>query len=91
MFKDLTPNGTITLSSNGNTISLPCYRPSENLTLICTQQSGQQPTATIRWFRDRVSSGNGTTLSVASSGTYSCELSNACGSSNTTLLVKGKL
>ena len=91
MFKGLTPNGTIVLSRNGNSISAPYYRPSETLTLTCTQQSGQQPTATIKWFRDGVLSGTGTTLSITSSGTYSCELSNICGSSNKTLLVKGKL
>ena len=91
MFKGLTPNGTIVLSRNGNTISAPYYRPSETLTLTCTQQSGQQPTATIKWFRNCVLSGNGTTLSINSTGTYTCELSNICGSSNVTLLVKGKL
>ena len=91
MFKGPISNGTIALSSNGNTISPPCYKPGKTLTLICTQQSGQQPTATIRWFRNGVLSGTGTTLSITSSGTYTCELSNNCGSSNVTLLVRGKL
>ena len=91
MLKGPIPNGTITLSSNGNSISPPCYRPSETLTLTCTQQSGQQPTATIKWFRNSILSGNGTTLSLPSSGTYTCELSNICGSFNVTLLVRGKL
>ena len=91
VFKGPTSNGTITLSSNGNSISPPCYKPGETLTLTCTQQSGQQLTATVKWFRNDVLSGTDTTLSITSSGTYSCELSNICGSSNTTLLVKGKL
>ena len=81
----------ITLSRNSNTTSPPCYIPSETLTLTCTQQSGQQPTATVSWFRNGVLSGTGTTLSLTSSGTYTCELSNACGSLNTTLLVRGKI
>ena len=91
MFKGPTPNGMITLSRNSNTTSPPCYIPSETLTLTCTQQSGQQPTATVSWFRNGVLSGTGTTLSLTSSGTYTCELSNACGSLNTTLLVRGKI
>ena len=91
VLKGPTPNGTIALSRNGNTTSHPCYRSSETLTLTCTQQSGQQPTANIRWFRNGVLSGTGTTLSITSSGIYTCELSNACGSSNVTLLVRGKL
>ena len=91
MFKGPISNGTIALSSNGNTISPPCYKPGKTLTLICTQQLGQQPIATIRWFRNGVLSGTGTTLSITSSGTYTCELSNNCGYSNVTLLVRGKL
>ena len=83
----MSPEGSVTLEAVNMTL---LYDPNEPATLNCMASGG--PNNTFMWFLDGESineTANTLVLSEVDGGEYTCQVSNAAGSENASIILTG--